>query len=232
MGVRVECDWCRDTIKPGEPYVTVAIDGKIGGRGASQPARVYCGREEGCAGRLLALLDANPGGPVDMGMEWRLVSVHDASAGEAVPTRWRGGGSNPEPAPVEADADLDAFLDTLSSSACCKLRRKLDRQGISELEQLEKMTDDELMALEGVAWATRCKIRSFIAERNAAREKRPPQGTDSELEDLHLSEHTLSVLAEHAVTTMADIRRVARSLPADVTTEILAAIRRGKGVPA
>ena len=96
MGVRVECDWCRQTIKPGEPYVTVAIDGKINQVGKvevlSQPARVYCGggRHEdddpaaqgwnggwwprlSCAQRVLTALDGNPDGRVDAGLEWRLV---------------------------------------------------------------------------------------------------------------------------------------------------------------
>jgi hypothetical protein len=33
------------------------------------------------------------------------------------------------------------------------------------------MTDDELMALRGVAWILRCKIHEFIAARDAARDE-------------------------------------------------------------
>jgi hypothetical protein len=96
MGVRVECDWCRQTIKAGDPYITVAIDGKIkkGGHDVedlSQPARVYCGADRyedddpagrgylgwehrlSCAQRVLTALAGNPEGRVDVGLEWRLV---------------------------------------------------------------------------------------------------------------------------------------------------------------
>ena len=102
----------------GEPYVTVEIDGRVieegSGKDASGPARVLCGssggREPSCAGRLLTLLDANPGGPVDMGMEWRLVRVGED---EGRPKRDGAGSFTPAPQPVHAGADLDAFIRTL-----------------------------------------------------------------------------------------------------------------------
>jgi hypothetical protein len=175
MGIRVECDWCRQPIEAGTPYVAVEVDGKVEGRDVGGPARVYCGRRDGdrsCAGRLLALLDANPGGPVDMGMEWRLVRIGD----EARPPRGRRRGARPRsittpPASVQADADLNAFLGTLTAGSAGRTRHACARQGISTLEQLDALTDDELIEIAGVGSDTRAKIRQFIAARNAAREQ-------------------------------------------------------------
>ena len=79
---------------------------------------------------------------------------------------------NGEPAPVQAvaaDADLDSFLATLKPSQRTTLRDRLSRQGIVSLDQLAAMSDDEMMALEGVAWKLRCKIRDFITARDEQR---------------------------------------------------------------
>jgi hypothetical protein len=219
MGIRVQCDWCRETIEAGDKYVTVEIDGKV--KGAGGPARVYCA--DGCAPRLLALLDANPDGPVDMGMEWRLVPI-----GEQLDRRGgaRPGSFAPAPEPVRADADLDAFLGTLARSSTVRTSNAFRRQGISTLEQLDSMTDDELLALEGVSWKIRGKIRAFIAARNAAQVQDPQP--DAPVASLDLSERTLSILLEHGVSTLRDLKRELRSLPNDrvLLNEIEAALDR------
>jgi hypothetical protein len=230
MGIRVECDWCREPIEADEAYVTVQIDGfvfKPGRRKAkdvSARARVFCGGgggEHSCAERLLALLDENPGGPVDMGMEWRLVHV-DATPIPGEPrTSGRGGaraGSHtPAPAPVQADADLDAFVWTLAPSSRVRTSRGFERDGISTLEQLDAMTDDEIMALHGVSWKIRDKVREFIAARTAARKKDPTEQTADivTLESLHLSERTMSVLAEHGVDSLQELRDNLATIPFD-----------------
>ena len=113
MGIRVECDWCRNPIEAGTSYITVAVDGKIDQEDIGGPARVFCagGREEqSCARRLLALLDGNPQGRVDMGLEWQLVPIGAVAGGGENDSH---GNRTPAPRPVAADADLAEFLETL-----------------------------------------------------------------------------------------------------------------------
>jgi hypothetical protein len=176
MGIRVECDWCHQAIPPGTPYITIEIDGKAVRKGGGEaqevfaPARVYCGSGDGernCAERLLALLDANPGGPVDMGMEWRLVAVD----GEPErPTRARAGDFRPAPEPVAADADLQTFIDSFNAGMHIKLRRAFEGAGYTTLDQLSAVTAEELMAINGIGWTTVTRLRNYVAERDAARE--------------------------------------------------------------
>jgi hypothetical protein len=218
MGIRVECDWCRQPIKAGTPYVTIEIDGKAGGRDVGGPARVFCGDgETSCAGRLLALLDANPEGPVDMGMAWQLVPVGtDGTGGRSGRSGRYAGNRTPAPVPVRRDAELDDFLGTLAPSCRNALSRALRRQDVSSLDQVAAMSDDDLLEIQGVGWKTRTVLRTFIAARGAAREKDPPPATDPlTLDSLELSERTLSILTEHGVTTLQELRRDLRSLPAD-----------------
>jgi hypothetical protein len=181
MGIRVECDWCREPITTGESYMTLAIDGKINGEDASGPARVFCGGrgrkgEESCGSRLLALLNGNPGGRVDMGMEWQLVDVGVvAESGDG-----RHHSSTPAPRPVSTDADLAEFFATISSSHQARTRNVLARAGLTTLDGIAATSDDDLMAVDGIGWILRTKLRRFIAARDAARETNvePPSPGD------------------------------------------------------
>jgi Helix-hairpin-helix domain len=169
MAIRIECDWCREPITKGDSYITLAIDGRINHKDVSGPARVFCGGsgkkdEQSCGTRLLALLDGNPGGRVDMGMEWQLVEVSTVVETEEGQRPHR----TPAPTPVSADADLDAFLQTITKPHGMRTRNALRRAGLTTLEEIHKMSDDDLMELEGIGWALRTKLRAFIKARFAA----------------------------------------------------------------
>jgi hypothetical protein len=165
MGIRIECDWCRQPIGKGESYITLAIDGKINREDVSGPARVFCGQKGSCGSRLLALLNGDRGGRIDMGMEWQLVPV----SGPAEPQGKRHHSSTPPPKPVSADAELLDLMGTLAPSAAYKLEGSLRGAGISTLDQVAAMSDDDLMEVDGIGWALRTKLRRFIEERHAAR---------------------------------------------------------------
>lgn len=155
MGVRVECDWCRQPIEPGEPYVTVEIDGQMrqGAPGnkhksASQPARVYCGADryedgdpaarglgygnhqwghrESCAKRMLAALDGNPAGRADCGLEWKLVAQ-----------------VAPRP-----DYLVDAPVDALTLSG--RTIAALQKAGVATVRELAVMTEAQWLAIKGI----------------------------------------------------------------------------------
>jgi len=167
MGVRVECDWCRQAIAPGDPYVTVEVDGRIirGARGnepidVAAPARVYCGLDryldddpagramgwneddwghrESCARRLLTVLAGLPAGRVDAGMEWRLVPV-----------------SGPR-VELLIDAPL-AALDLRS-----RTRAALDRAGVATVHELALLTEAQWRGVKGIGRAGAADIRRAL----------------------------------------------------------------------
>lgn len=187
-----ECDWCRERIDTDkQQYVRASIKmvtGKSDSLGRpddeTEPTRFFHvtplrSRDEWdrlgievrsneigdcCYTRALRAIEGGDFEAPDAGLEWRLMPVD--GGGERGTTR--------QPR-VAADADLEAFFATLAPSPRHRLWGRFDRQGISTLEQLDAMTDDELLALEGVAWVTRCKIRAFIAARNEARKSTPKE---------------------------------------------------------
>jgi hypothetical protein len=172
LGIRVECDWCRQTIPAGAPYVTVEIDGKIssGHSGSdpvsvSQPARVFCGndrlldddpathgwqtdagwgRRESCAKRMLAALEGNPVGRADCGMEWRLV---------------------PQAAP-HPELLIDAPLDALKLSN--RTRAMLEKAGITTVHDLAALTKAQWLAIKGIAGPSAEEIRKALHRHQSA----------------------------------------------------------------
>jgi hypothetical protein len=172
MGVRVECDWCRQTIKPGEPYVTVAIDGKVENRNKvedlSLPARVYCGggrREdddpaaqgwnggwwprESCAQRVLTALAGNPDGRVDAGLEWRLMPQ---------------AGSSPETFVNGPVSDLKGLRPPVLKA--------LETAGIETIHDLASLTEAQWVAIRGVSCHGVAEIRKALASYAYARPKK------------------------------------------------------------
>jgi len=170
MGVRVECDWCRQTIPAGDPYVTVEIDGKVGcgaeaPRDVSAPARVYCGRDRytdddpaaggvvlssrrgwthrvSCAQRVLAALEGNPVGRVDMGLEWRLV---------------------PQAAP-RAGWLIDGPVDELGLSD--RALRALRQAGVDQVHALAELTEAQWFGIRGIGRNGADEIREALHRRH------------------------------------------------------------------
>jgi hypothetical protein len=164
-------DWGQETLPT--LFFCVSSDG----RDARDRMGLAAPRESpgGCFERAMDAIRGTPTETPDMGMEWRLVAVGAAD------TDGRAHGNRPPaPVPVAADADLAAYLDTLAPSARACLVRALHGAGISTLEQIEAASDDDLMAINGISWNTRCKLRAFQAERAAARAADAPVTTHGE----------------------------------------------------
>lgn len=191
------CDWCGKSISAGqETYVKAAIEivnTSIGARGrpktTTEPARFFhvnpirsrnewdrLGIEvkdeslgDCCYTRALKAIEGQPDWETpDMGMEWRLVPI-----GATIQEKAHRAVGQPEPLVVSPDAGLSELLATFTPSPRNALARALGNAGISTLEQLEAMSDDELMATPRIGWTTRTRIRAFIAARNEARSKQP-----------------------------------------------------------
>jgi hypothetical protein len=62
----------------------------------------------------------------------------------------------------------DYFLATLAASHRMRMARALKRAGIDTLDEAAVLSDDELMALEGIGWGLRCRLRTFTAAREKA----------------------------------------------------------------
>ena len=170
MGIRVECDWCRQAIAAGTSYITVEVDGKISGKSVSAPARVYCGfGGDSCARRLLGVLEGNPIGRADMGFEWQLVSIVAPEAPATEPAA-----NVPAPrAPIDPNesvrfggADITAELhEFIRSRVAPSYKFALPRAGIVSIEQAAAMSDYELLALKGVGGGMVMALREWIIER-------------------------------------------------------------------
>lgn len=168
MGIRVECDWCRQAIAAGEPYATLEIDGKIGQTSVSEPARVYCGGgRNSCASRVLGVLEGNPIGRNDMGFEWQLVPVEGvlrmpASAPVANVPSPRA--FDPSETVTLAGKNITAELDEfIRSRVAPAYKFALPRAGIVSVDQAAAMSDEELLAVEGVGWGMIKSLREWIA---------------------------------------------------------------------
>jgi hypothetical protein len=120
-----------------------------------------------CYTRALRAIEGRGFDEPDAGMEWRLMPI------TARPERASYGrqGSRIAPAePVDADADLAAFLNTLVPPHGERLGHALAGEGITELDQLEAMSDGDLLLLKGVGLTLLRKLRAFLAARAEARE--------------------------------------------------------------
>jgi len=152
-------------------YVTLAVDGKVGSNDVSAPARVLCGgtgETRNCGQRLLAMLDGNEQGRVDLGYEWQLVPIGEPASEPTAspsPVSRRPAGRLPG-----IDADLQAFIDTFASSPMQKLGRACRNGGITSLAQMAALDEDTFLAIEGLGHTTLAKLRKFVA----AREQAPP----------------------------------------------------------
>lgn len=178
MGYVIHCDWCGAALyECDRAKLPVTIDrfkaNPLERRWAEEtkPTLFFCVDDEngspgGCFERALRAIRGTGGVPPDMGMEWRLVPV----GATVIPTT--GDLVLDEVACVQADSNLEEFLNTLAPSPQRKLHRALSRAGISTLEQIEEMTDDEFVAIRECGWTLCRKVRKFIAARDIARTPR------------------------------------------------------------
>lgn len=178
MGIRVECDWCRETIDEGMSYVTLAVDGKVGSTDVSAPAKVLCGGTgdtRNCGQRLLAMLDGNEGARVDMGYEWQLVAI--SSPTPETPALV---GRQPGCHRLNIDKGLEDFINSFASSWQQRYYRACKKAGISTLEQMASLDEDSFVALEDFGPTSWGKLREFVAAREQAPAK-PADEPDGEI---------------------------------------------------
>jgi hypothetical protein len=182
MGYYIECDWCGARLHDGD-YAELPVTIKrrrsnaLDGRWAEEtkPTRFFCvapepdreGRNrmglqpaeeetsDSCYERALRTIKGTKASTPDMGMEWRLVPI-GAAIKEAKPK-----------APVVLEDDLREFLRTLAP----KCRRALPCAGIKSFAQVEAMSDEELLCVDGVGWATLRRLREFLEARNGRLEE-------------------------------------------------------------
>lgn len=192
-----QCDWCGKQIDTeSEQYASAGIKivtlehGRFGGERVDEhePTRFFHvtplrSREEWdrlgldvelrsaelgdcCYTRALRAIEGGDFDEPDAGLEWRL-----APLGASISSAARSANQTPLSEPVAPDADLRTFIYTFAPSPRHKLLDACARLGITNLDQLDAMTDDEIIALEGWGMISCKKVRSFIAARNEAREK-------------------------------------------------------------
>jgi hypothetical protein len=185
---RTECDWCHNQIHTSrEQYVEVSIevvthetDHLQRPKNEQEPTRFFhvaprrscdewdrLGLEvrsedigDCCYTRALRAIEGTDFDEPDAGFEWRLVPLVDgplpAQAGDP---RGRAG----------LDDDLHAFLQTLAPSPRFKLRHALADAGITTLTLASELTDDELLAVNGIGPTLVRKLRAFVAQRNGVK---------------------------------------------------------------
>lgn len=175
MSYRVHCNWCGTALYKAE-HATLTV--RIERRGDTRlrtawaeegrPTLHFCvaskldtnrmGLEEwedddgdSCFTRALAFIDGRGTETPDMGMEWRLVPI--GTPVEETPQFRRGGPQTP------TSPELREILHALVP----KCQYALPRAGISTIEQVEAMTDEELLSLPEVGHYTVRKLREAIA---------------------------------------------------------------------
>lgn len=141
------------------------------------------GRPQGsgdkCYDRAIAAVKGTPVSDPGLGMEWRLVPIEGeeqpATVAEPAAAADDGNAALVATPPTGDPADVVAFEDTrvtrelhevLTTRLPSKRRGALPRAGIVSLDQVAVMSDDELLAIEGIGRGTLRRLREAVAERS------------------------------------------------------------------
>lgn len=171
MGIRVECDWCRQAIEAGEPYVTVEINGKIiegcpqnEPKSVDGPARVYCGQDrytdDDLAARGLGI--GSRGQEENWGhrpscAQRMLAALHGNPIGRAdMGLEWR---LVAQVAP-RADYLIDAPVEALELPG--RTLVALRKAGIERIHELARLTEAEWRAISGIAGGGAAEIHNAL----------------------------------------------------------------------
>jgi hypothetical protein len=178
-----QCDWCGESIDVKLPYVRAAIEvvttarSRLGEREkVIEPTRFFHAHDlrgveefdrlgievkdqnlgDCCYTRALRQIEGvGPDTLPDMGLEWRLVPV---GAEIASPSPRRSRKQPPPDGPWNPDAVISRFVLGLSP----KVKHAVRRARINTVEQIEGMSDEEILRLDGIGYGTLCKMRELV----------------------------------------------------------------------
>jgi hypothetical protein len=139
---------------------------KAGGEGRPVDPR------ERCYDKAIAAIKGTPVSDPGLGMEWRIVPIEEGEPAPA-PKLARAAGV---PAPPTADpSQIVAFEGTYVTRELheviverlpAKRRRVLPGAGIQSLDQIAAMTDEQLLAVEGIGNGTLARLREAVQARD------------------------------------------------------------------
>jgi hypothetical protein len=137
------------------------------GRGRAELAAAGC--PDTCYDRAIAAITGTKLSDPGMGMEWRMMSVDGGEQRPAI----EGAPAAPVPA-LDPDeiVSLDGarvtreLRDVIVERLPPKGRRALPRAGIASLDQVAAMTDDQLLAIDGVGRRALQALRQAVGDRD------------------------------------------------------------------
>jgi hypothetical protein len=190
MSYRTHCDWCGEHLAHEDDQAVMPVTiyhrrgkGALDAKWAEETGitRHFCARPKGeaadkrdrCYERAVAAVKGTPVSDPGLGMEWRIVPVVE---GDLAPARATSARAPGVPAPPAADpsqivefADThvtrelhDAIVDRLPA----KRQRVLPQAGIVSLDQVAAMSDEQLLAIEGIGRGTLGKLREAVESRD------------------------------------------------------------------
>jgi hypothetical protein len=190
MSYRTHCDWCGTHLAHEDDQAVMPVTvyhrrgkGALDAKWAEETGvtRHFCahhkdedltepGRRASCYERAIAAVRGTPLSDPGMGMEWRMMPVADDQPVEPVAE------AATVPAPAGALVDPVAFADThvtrelhdvILGRLPVNKRRVLPRCGIVSLDQVAAMSDDELLAIDGIGRRTLMVLREAVDDRVA-----------------------------------------------------------------
>jgi hypothetical protein len=192
MSYRTHCDWCGEHLSYEDDQAIMPVTiyhrrgkGALDAKWAEEVGvtRHFCaapkaedGRRQGsgnkCYDRAIAAIKGTVVGDPGMGMEWRLVPV----GGEEEPVAAAEGDAAPVATPPTGDpADVVVFDDVrvtrelhevLTTRLPPKRRGALPKAGVVSLDQVAVMSDDELLAIDGIGRGSVRRLREAVADRD------------------------------------------------------------------
>jgi hypothetical protein len=190
MSYRTHCDWCGTHLAYEDDQAIMPVTiyhrrgkGALDAKWAEEVGvtRHFCARPKGgaaadererCYDRAVAAIKGTPISDPGLGMEWRIVPVAD---GEPAPHAKAERAAGVPAPPATAPGEIVAFAGThvtrelheaVLRELPAKRRRVLPRAGIVSLDQAAAMTDEQLLAIDGVGNGTLRRLREAILRRD------------------------------------------------------------------
>jgi len=192
MSYRTHCDWCGTHLAYEDDQAVMPVTiyhrrgkGALDAKWAEEVVvtRHFCARpkaggdapadqRERCYDRAIAAIKGTPVSDPGLGMEWRLVPLGEGEPGPP-PKATRAPGV-PSP-PATDPSQIVAFEGThvtreleelIMRRLPAKRHRVLPRAGIQSLDQVAAMTDEQLLAIDGIGNGTLARLREAVLARD------------------------------------------------------------------
>ncbi len=192
MSYRTHCDWCGTHLAYEDDQAIMPVTiyhrrgkGALDAKWAEEVSvtRHFCARpkagangpvddRERCYERAIAAIKGTPVSDPGLGLEWRLVAIDD---GEPAPRPKRDRAPGVPPPPATNPSEIFAFAGThvtrelheaVLRDLPSKRRRMLPQAGIVSLDQAAAMTDEQLLAIDGIGRGTVRRLREAILARD------------------------------------------------------------------